>query len=239
MSSELIRQSRNNCRFFDDFFEFFSVGTANVESGRYTIGGVNTELVTITSAPDGILSLVTGGADDDTAEVQTKVAYIKLEASKKYSFETKISSTTANADTTQHEWGVGLYALDTTLMGAGVDSATDMLCIQKDDGDNNVDLLIRQASGTIQRVAAIATWTVATFTTIRFEVDVSPVVGTGTVRVWINDQPVVLSGGSYDLVSTVLPTTVPLSPSLLVGGGIASTATLLVDYIDVIWPRAA
>lgn len=222
-------------RFFEDFFEVDSTST----TGKWIKNGVNTEVVAISETDDGVVSMATGGADNDTAELQSQGACLHLRASKTYSFEVKFQSTTANATKNLHEWVMGFWNKDTTLTGAGIDGSTDFIGFQKDVGDSNIDLVMRQASGTIDRLAAIGTWADATNFVLKFEVAVSATVGTGTVRVWINGQPVVLSSGSYDYQSTSLPTTVALAITMGIGAGSGDVATMLVDYVEAVWPRTA
>lgn len=220
--------------FFDDFFQVDSTAT----TGKWIKSGVNTEVVAISETDDGIVSMATGGADNDTAELQTQGACLHLRASKTYVFETKFQSTTANATKNLHEWLFGFVNKDTTLLGTGVDSSTDYIAFQKDVGDNNIDLVIRQATGTIDRVAAIGTYADATNFVLRFEVTVSATIGTGTVRVFINGQPVLLGSG-YEYSTTSLPTTVALAITMGFGAGSADVTTGLVDYVYATWPRAA
>jgi len=227
-------QDVNRVTFFDDFFSLNTAAT----TGAWVANGVGTETFTIAGASDGIVLLGTGTNLNDSCEIQSIGAIVKLEASKKYTFETRLSVTTAEAVKTSLGWFIGLNALDTSIYALGVITGTDHVGINKLTGAQTLDLVIRRASGTVDRVAAIATYTDDTFTVVRFEVDVSSVVGTGVVRVWIDDLPVVLSGGSYDYQSTSLPTTVALTPTLAVcGTGAAAAATLSGDYVRLSFPR--
>lgn len=232
MSQELLTTKRS-CRFFDDFYDCDTTAT----TGKWIKNGVNTEVVGIADADCGVVSMATGGADNDTCELQSQGECYALAANKKYTFECVFRATTANATKNLLEWFHGLMVHDTTILGTGVDSSTDYVGLQKDVGDSNIDLVIRASTGTIDRVAAIATFPDATYIKIRVEIEVSASAGTGIVRVFVNDAPVVLSGGSYEYSTTSLPST-ELSVTHAIGAGSGDVCTMLVDYVEAIGPRS-
>jgi hypothetical protein len=193
----------------------------------------------IASGTAVVTDTVVGGAmrlsgaattDDSGAEFQEDAAAFALSLGARIRFEARVmfDETTSTDVETQSDFFVGFGALDTSIIAS---APTNGLYFRKDDGDANIDVIIRTA-GTDALVATPVA-TIVSDTWYRFGIDVqvdSTTSGKGTVTFYINGTSV----GSHTFVSGLPATTTLMAPFVAFQSGNATgTKWVDVDYINM------
>jgi hypothetical protein len=205
--------------FFEDFFNWHSTQWTSTE----TEGGAGDAAIAVSSTADsasnGVLSITTDNADNDSVELQMLGEAWDLEsltAGKKIWFEARIKLSAA----TEVDALVGLCITDTDL----IDGMSDGIYFHKDDGDTNWDFATEKNT-TATEVAAAGTAD-TNWIKLGFYYD-----GAGTVTPYVN-------GAAGTASTTNIPEDEQLTVSICLQNGEGSaTKTMYVDYVKVVQMR--
>lgn len=213
-----------NVQLFDDFLSY-------TDAQLWTKAGDDTEVVGMTDAAGGVLSIATDATaeDDDDASIATTNEIFKFAAGKDGFFETRIKFTEANTDDINVFAGLSDTLTTSMLLGSGggplasydgagffkVDGGTtwNFECSNAGSQDTEADLVTR-ASGS---------WTTLTF-------------------VWDDDGTTItitplINGTAYTPVTMLLAGLEEMHAVLGVRCGGANQETLLVDYVRCVQAR--
>jgi hypothetical protein len=194
---------------FHTFFTDFDTYTA----ADWTVTEVGVATQALTAGDGGLLLVTNAAADNDSSFQQNVVASFLMAAGKKAFFKCRFQV----SDATQSDIQMGLIIADTTPM-----DATDGIYFQKDDGDAQIDVIVRKDATTGSTTETnVATLVAATNTVWAWYFD-----GVDTVRFYVDDALV----ATLDGTSTYLPDA-NLSVSFGLQNGEAVAKTMTVDYI--------
>jgi len=169
LGSFLAPDPTNVISYFNDFHVY--------AAGDWTITGSPT--ATLTDARGGVLQATAANTTDNTVTVfQLVKESFQIAAGYKAWFKTRIKQAVASAG----DMFVGLCIIDTSPIAS---APTDGIWFRKDDGDANVDFVVRVDAADAVAAAAITTLATDTYLTLGFYYD-----GASTVRVYVADVEV-------------------------------------------------
>ncbi len=195
---------------FHTYFEDFDYYTA-ADWTVTEIGAGGTQA--ILDGNGGLLRVTTDALDNDAVAMQKLGESFLLTLGKKTFFKARLAA----AKVTQSEFLVGLVITDTTPF-----DATDGIYFRKDDGDANIDFVVRQdaTTGSTEVVAGVAV--AATMVDLAWFYD-------GIDRVYYAINGIVL-GYITATTATFLPNT-ELTVTFAFINGEAGATTLDMDYV--------
>lgn len=211
---------RDHYRFFTDFDEYAAGDwvITTVEAGA----GSATEA--LEDAVGGVLVVTNDSADNDSDAFQWAggsggvIEAFKFTTGKRLYFGARFKVD----DATESDLEFGLLITDTTPF----DTATDGIYFRKDDGDTNLDFVVKKNS-TDSTVAAIATISNDTWVTVEFYYNGS----TDRITALVNGIEVA------GLPLTNAPDDEELAVSFGIRNGSAAARTLRVDWLSAIQER--
>jgi hypothetical protein len=195
--------------YFNDF-DTYVVGDWTITT---TEAGAGSATEALTDVDGGVLLITNDAADDDADWFQKVGESFLMAAGKQAWFKARFKV----SDATQSDFVMGLQITDTTPL-----DVTDGIYFRKDDGDANLDFVVRKDATTgSNAVTAIHTVVSDTYLTVAWYYD-----GKGSVKYFVNDE----HKGTLDASSTYLPDT-ELTISFGIQNGEAVAKTMSVDYI--------
>jgi len=190
--------------FFDDFDTYTAAQWTVTETGDGTQA--------LTDIDGGALLITTAALDNDAVFMQKVGESFLLATGKKSFFKARFKV----AKSTQSDFQIGLIVTDTTPL-----DATDGIYFQKDDGDQNLDIICRKNATTGSTTAVAGTVADNTFLTVAWYYD-----GAGNLSYFVDD----VKKGTLDASSSYLPDT-ELTVSFGFVNGEAGATTLTLDYV--------
>ena len=228
----------------EDFLDDNGIANFTVTQNDGTGTGSGAASATNDGHP-GIHTLTTNslsGADGEWHQIQGNVEWVKLGLGRTVRFVCRCKIDDAH----QSYWFAGLCITDTGIIGIASgptnNFATDFIGFYKTDGSTTVQF----ANGKNQTdwtntngVASIATMTTG-WNEWAFEVVMDTLTaGKGTIRAWLNGQPLILGTSVEPLVSTAICEDEDLTPTVAIANGNTSQRTLDIDCIEVRVTREA
>ncbi len=201
-----------NATKFHTYFEDFDSFTAS----QWTITRVGTTPTeALTDIDGGALLLTMAATDDSSSSLQKVGESFLMEVGKETFFRARFRV----SDAVQSDFVLGLQITDTTPL-----DVTDGIYFIKDDGDAQLDIVVRKDATTgSNRVNNIATVVSNTFMTVEWVYD-------GVDKVFYGVNGTLL--GSLSATSAFLPDT-ELTISIHMQNGEASSKQMVLDYIYV------
>lgn len=186
----------------------------------WTVTLVGTGTQALTAGNGGLLLLSNSAADNDSIVLQKNPAGFAFTANKRAWFSAKFQI----SDAIQSDFQVGIVIVDATPL-----DATDGIYFQKDDGDANIDIIVRKNATTGSNAKlAIATMPVATQIALQWYYD-----GNGRLFYGVNGVLI----GSMDASFAFLPDATNLTVSMMIQNGEVAIKTMTVDYIMAAFER--
>lgn len=224
--NDMLSTRGGNIEFFDDFFAYD--GTATV--GGYLVAGTGAGTVAAIDGVGGVLSIASGGTDNNEAYASSVTECFKFAASKPLFFEAKLNLTEAATD--DANWIIGLSdVVDATALtdnGAGPPASYDGAVFFKVDGTMTIQFETSNAATQVTD-ANVGTFVSATDYKVGFFFD--PGDGTtGSITPYVD--------GVADAAQAItLAGLAEMHVLMGVKSGGANAETLLVDYVHVVGVR--
>lgn len=194
------------------YFNDFDIFTA----GDWTITETGTGTRAVTAVDGGNLLITNAALDNDNNQLQLKAASFTLAAAKRAYFKARFKASEA----TQVDLVFGLQVTNTAAFTPA--TVTDGIYFYKDDGDTNINVVVKKNDTTGKNAKAnIGTFAASTVTTWAWEYD-----GNGKCNFFIDD----VKKWQLDASSTYFPDTIlNLTFGIMNGDGNARNLTL--DYV--------
>lgn len=213
----------NYIEFFDDFFTF-----DDGDDWIDTVSDAGT--IDVTDAAGGVLSIASGGTDNNESYVSSTAEIFKFQTDKNLWFQTRVKLTEAATD--DANWIVGLSSVvaANTLVdnGAGVVTTYDGAVFYKVDG--TMKIMFESSNATTQvDNATLANWASATWYVLGFMYSYGDG-ATGSIIPYVDG----VAGAAHAITIAGLEE-MHVMAGVKAGGGNAET--LLVDYVHAVMDR--
>lgn len=200
----------------------------NFTAANWTITKTGTGTTAIIAGDGGLLALTNTAASGDLIELQLPFATYSFTAGRRMIYKALVQVD----DATNAEFFLGLQNTNTDAT-----AATDGAYFHKASGGTSIDFVTVSGS-TVTTIAAVATMTAATLTSLAFFYD-----GKSEIRIYYNSnqvstQPTIAAPLGYTLnnPTTALPTG-NMNITTMIKNGTAAARTLTVDAIEVMKER--